>query len=114
MFKRWIGLLAILVMALATPLAVQAARADNGAFKWEGLIESRPTGTFVGTWMIDGVEFEVTTSTKIEEEYHPLEQGTCAKVKYNVVSGVNIATKLQDEDESHCSGTNNGGGEQQV
>lgn len=108
-YKRWIGLIAVLVLALAVPLVAQAARADDGAFKWEGLIETRPTGTFIGTWMIDGVSFDVTASTKIEEEYHPLDAGTCAKVTYNVVSGVNVATKLQDEGMSHCSSSGDDG-----
>ncbi len=107
--KRWIGLIAILVMALTAPLAVQAARADDGAFEWKGIIESRPTGGTIGTWVIDGMTFEATAATHIEEEYHALTVGTCAKVEYNVVTGSNVAVKIEDEGMSSCSETGDDG-----
>lgn len=67
-----------------------------------GLIDARPTDTFIGTWTIGGEDFEVNNATDIEHEEGALEVGVCAEVEYNVVESVNVATNLKADDD--CGG----------
>ncbi len=108
--RKWIGLMIIMVMALAAPLVAQADHGDDGAFDWKGTIDSRPAGV-AGTWVIGGREFQATASTQIEEEFHALDVGSCAKVNYNIDGTTNIAVKIQDEEASHCANGGGGGGD---
>ncbi len=108
--QKWIGLIVVMIMALAVPLVAQADHGDDGAFDWKGTIDSRPAGV-AGTWVIDGRVFQATDSTQIEEEFHALTVGSCAKVNYNIDGTTNIAVKIQDEDASHCGNTGGGGGD---
>ncbi|RME43342.1 MAG: hypothetical protein D6791_15700, partial [Chloroflexi bacterium] len=93
--------------------APAAAPADSG-LEWRGVVESMPSGGFIGTWVIGGKTFEANAGTRIKQEHGPLQVGVCAKVEYQVVGGVNQALQIErDSDSSGCPGGGGDGGHQE-
>jgi len=62
------------------------------------------TGQVTATWVISGAEFLSTPQTRFETENGPLAEGTCASVKYQDVSGTNVAREIQSEKMYRCLG----------
>jgi hypothetical protein len=75
---------------------------NDDANELQGLVEARPTDSFIGTWTIGGVDFSVTQATEIEHDEGVLEVGVCAEVEYDIVDGVNVAINLKADDD--CGG----------
>ena len=63
----------------------------NGAprFRLFGVVESMPTGGFIGTWQVSGVSFSVTSDTMLESRHGNFAIGAYVKVyfTYDSVSG---------------------------
>jgi len=80
------------------------ARASDG-LEWVGPIDSRPAGN-QGTWIINGMSFESTSSTQFNVEHGSLTVGACAKMDYYTSGGVNYAYEIESEAVYKCGGGN--------
>lgn len=60
-----------------------------------GFVTQRPNDGVVGTWIIGGAEYEVTTATKLEAEHGSFAVGSFVKVEYVVQDGVRVATEME-------------------
>ncbi len=70
-----------------------------------GIIDQTPPSqTITGTWVISGVDFIATPSTRIMPLHGPVVEGACAKVEYRVVNGQNIADRIKSEWMFLCTG----------
>lgn len=99
-------LLASLVLALggqvaladpnprATPAATRTppAATPHPLVRFTGVVNSRPEGTDIGIWVIDGKSVKVTENTRIEEQFGPAEVG--ARV---TVIATRVPVTTQDE-----------------
>lgn len=70
----YLGLAALAFSSVT--FTVQAAEEE-----FYGVIESRPEGTNVGTWVISGRTLEVTKAAEIEQKHGPLVVGACVEVE---------------------------------
>src|SRR6478672_9242898 len=84
-------LLMLVVAALLIPQEIYA----NDEVSWVGRIETRPTGGFIGTWIVRGHAFTVTDTTQIKEELGPLSVGVCAEVKYVSAGSSDTANNIE-------------------
>jgi hypothetical protein len=77
---------------------------SNGTFlsRAVGTIGAFPAG-LVGTWQIGGVAYEATSSTSFQQR-SPFAVGSCVKVAYFVLNGVNIAQEIESEGADDCAG----------
>ena len=94
-----------------TGVAVEIATTDNercdgeGEEHFYGIIDQvPPTGTITGTWVISGVEFLSTQHTQLNTENGPLDVGSCAKVEYRVINGLNMADEIASQWAYRCMG----------
>lgn len=70
-------------------------RNDQKEYKLYGFVDDMPPeGSFIGTWVVNGVSFVATDSTKIKEDDEALQDGAYVKVKYYVSGDVNYATDI--------------------
>ncbi|RME47808.1 MAG: hypothetical protein D6796_07230 [Caldilineae bacterium] len=60
-----------------------------------GFVESAPPQGVIGTWIIGGVEYEITAQTKIKEEHGALGVGAYVKVKYRLEGGVRMVHEIE-------------------
>ena len=76
---------------------------SNGTFlsRAVGTIGAFPAG-LIGTWQIGGVSYEATSSTTFQQR-SPFAVGSCAKVAYFVLNGVNIAQEIESEGADDCA-----------
>ncbi len=80
---------------------------ENGSdTEHQGMVESRPDGTTIGTWVIGGISFEINAATEIEYDDGMLTVGACAEVEYDGRSGTNIALELSSDDDCNGGGDN--------
>jgi hypothetical protein len=63
-------------LLLAAWSGLQVAVADDDFY---GIVQRRPAGK-VGTWIIGGRSFDVTSDTELDEDDGPLRVGVCAEV----------------------------------
>jgi hypothetical protein len=99
--------LAFMMIMVGLIIALPATTAaSSGDMEWTGLVLTRPTGV-TGTWVVGGMSFEATSSTQLEEEHGPLDVGACARVRYEVSSGVNVASTISSQEAYKC-GTGDG------
>ena len=71
-----------------------------------GPIEVMPSGGLSGSWTIGGVDYLATNSTKFEEDEGPFTVGACAKVRYRLQDGTNVAAKIETEPAGDCQDDN--------
>ncbi|MEI8166563.1 MAG: DUF5666 domain-containing protein, partial [Chloroflexales bacterium] len=79
-------------------------------FEASGLLTDRPGGTD-GTWIIGGINYTATASTRLNVEYGPLTtvvSGTntpaiCAKVEYTVAAGARTASNISSRPDFRCA-----------
>lgn len=83
--------LAALVFSSVT-FTVQAAEEE-----FYGVIESRPEGTNVGTWVVSGRKLEVTNATELEQKHGPLVVGACVEVEIEGGVVEEIESKKKDK-----------------
>ena len=81
---------------------LQAASVDGGGFDWRGTVETIPTGSFVGTWVIGGRTFSANGTTEMNQDEGPLQVGSCAKVKYQVEGATNWALEIESQTGDDC------------
>ena len=86
-------LLATLVMPSAVTLAVDEQTGLLPIVRFEGIIDSRPTGTTEGTWVISGQQVEVVARTRIVEQKGLAEEG--ARVVVNATRSADQLTAIQ-------------------
>ncbi len=63
-------------------------------FKAYGVIDSFTT-TVPSTWVISGISYTVNSSTKLEAEHGPFRVGAFVEVKYVLMDGARVATKIE-------------------
>jgi hypothetical protein len=63
-------------------------------FKAYGVIDSF-TMTVPSTWVISSISYTVNASTKLEAEHGPFRVGAFVEVKYVLVNGERVATKIE-------------------
>lgn len=102
--SMFVSLLLLLLMAIP-----MTASADDDGPEWRGIVESRPAGTHLGTWMIGGSSFTVNGATEIEFEYGPTNVGSCVEVEYYTAGATNIATELESEEAHECDSSGGSG-----
>lgn len=96
------GMLATLALVLLAALPAQASD-DPSEQKYYGIVNSRPTGDDIGTWVIGGRAFVANASTKFKTSEHgPLVVGACAKVEYYTVGSADVAKEIESESPSKC------------
>lgn len=101
MKKRTLLLTILFLLSLLTPAVLRADDDDDdGDQEWYGLIESRPNGT-AGTWVIGGLSFTATNSTRLEMEHGPLVVGACAEVEY-LNDSQSTAVEIESDDSPGC------------
>ena len=83
---------------------------DSGLFKFEGIVTSDPgTPNHVGNWEIAGWTVIVTAATVIDEEYGPLQTGSCVEVYGRLNDAGEVeATKIEVESASGACVSSNG------
>ena len=64
-------------------------------YKLYGFVDSMPEGSFIGDWVVSGISFEATDSTKFGEDDEAPQVGAYVKVKYSVSGDVNHATDIR-------------------
>ncbi len=62
-----------------------------------GFVETMPTSGFVGEWVIDGVSFDATETTKFKEEHGLLGLGSYVKMEYRTVDGRNVLHEIESQ-----------------
>ena len=99
---------------VATKIASKSADDCGGvaAFHHKGLVQDMPLGGGAGTWLVEGVTFEATTSTTFLHEHGALAVGVCAEVEYLIEGASNVAIKIASKSADDCAG--NGVGAQEV
>ncbi len=76
---------------------------SNGTFlnRAVGTVGAFPAG-LIGTWQIGGVSYAATSSTSFQQRT-PFAIGSCAKVAYFVLNGVNLAQEIESEGADDCT-----------
>ena len=69
-----------------------------------GTVDSMPGSGLLGTWTVNGVDYEATTTTQFEQEDGPLGPGACVEVEFIVTNGQNIASEIKTDDDCPGSG----------
>jgi len=69
-------------------------------------VDSLPTGTYTGTWVLAGVEFTATEKTRFETEEHPLKVGDCVAARYDATDGAMLLFKVEKEEHEACQSEN--------
>lgn len=106
LFLAVLALLAGLAAAFLVAADAQTVAAAKGDLPtWRGWVESRPSGTNVGTWVVGSRAFQADSSTEFNQEEGPLVVGACAKVKYQTANGVDRAVEIDSEPASDCGGS---------
>jgi hypothetical protein len=83
---------------IETKSSVAPPEPEDDLLKIEGLIEMLPADGLVGLWKVAGVDVQVTTTTKLEEEDGPFAVGVPVEVKgFPLVGGGIEATKIETE-----------------
>ena len=99
LYQRKPYLVSLLLLLLAIPLT---ASADAEV---EGVVTSFPAG-LIGTWVVNGVNDEATTSTYFSQEDGPFVANACVEIRYNPTT--QAVHKIETED--HCGGSSGGSG----
>ncbi|MCS6846593.1 MAG: DUF5666 domain-containing protein [Anaerolineae bacterium] len=103
--KRLLGLIAAGVLMLAAVVLMAAlpaqAKDDPPTQIHRGIINSRPAGN-IGTWVIGGRAFVANANTEFDTDEGPLVVGACAKVRYFVTGGGDIADEIDSEPPQDC------------
>jgi hypothetical protein len=76
---------------------------SNGTFLTSavGTVGAFPAG-LIGPWQIGGVSYAATSSTSFQQRT-PFAIGSCAKVAYFVLNGVNLAQEIESEGADDCT-----------
>jgi hypothetical protein len=76
---------------------------SNGTFlnRAVGTVGAFPAG-LIGIWQIGGVSYAATSSTSFQQRT-PFAIGSCAKVAYFVLNGVNLAQEIESEGADDCT-----------
>ncbi len=64
-----------------------------------GVLNSFPSGTLVGTWVVSGTAYTASSTTHFEQKHGPFFVGACVEVKY---TGLNSAVEISTEDSYKC------------
>lgn len=67
----------------------------SGWGKIYGFVEQMPPDGFMGAWVVGGITFEARDTTKFEQERGVFEVGAFVEVKFVVIDGVRVATKIE-------------------
>jgi len=98
--------LAVMAVLVWTGLwGSHAAFASGDNPKANGILQSAPASTLVGSWTIGGVVYQATSSTEFEANEGPFVTGACVKVEYLDSTSPFTALKMQTEPASDCNGT---------
>lgn len=86
----------------------QVARA--GEANLVGRVSAMPTGTLIGTWVVQGVSFVTTSSTEFRQDKGAFAVGGCVEVEYVGAVAPFTATKIASKNSDDCtlSGTPTG------
>jgi hypothetical protein len=123
-FEQWVGPFAVggCVMVKYDPATFEAREIQTmpskdcggkGEEHLYGLIDEVPAAytltvsgrlSITSTWVISGINFISTPQTELETAHGPLVVGTCAKVAYRVVNGLNIAREIESAWSFLCAG----------
>ncbi|MCP4425911.1 MAG: hypothetical protein GY803_15570 [Chloroflexi bacterium] len=77
---------------------------EDAEQKFYGFISVLPAGpSYVGSWIIGGLNFTSTVSTIFEQEHGPFAVDVCAEVEYIVDVSGNIAVEIGTEEPHRCS-----------
>ncbi len=69
-----------------------------------GTVDAMPSDGLVGTWVIDGVEYEATNATVFEQRDGPFGVGACVEVEFVVQGSTRVALKIKTDDDCGASG----------
>ena len=81
-------------------LKIETTDDDGGVeqpshFKMYGFVQQKPTNSFNGQWVINGVSFIADQNTQFKEQHGLLVIGAYVEVEYTIESGVNYIYKLE-------------------
>ncbi len=99
---RFVGIAVALIMALVPAAAAQAGRGHGGSDddgEFHGVIESLPSTTLIGDWLVSGTTVHVTAATEIDEDGNAIAVGASVEVEGTAgTDGSITATKVQVKD----------------
>ncbi|MCA9981197.1 MAG: hypothetical protein KDD89_10190, partial [Anaerolineales bacterium] len=77
---------------------------NNPERKAYGLLETRPQGSLLGTWVIGGQSYTADAQTEFDDDDSDGDfvNGVCVGVEYITTSGGNLARELEVEDRYKC------------
>ena len=75
---------------------------DDDEIERHGRIDSFPPKPYIGTWVIDGVNYTADSSTEFEQDYGAFVNGVCVEVEAK--QSTLIATEIETEEDYQCSG----------
>ena len=82
---------------------------DNGNVS-RGIINSRPHPSVIGTWVISGTSYAVTSNTRLDRNFGPLSEGTCVQVKSDPSTTPATALWIKAKQRFLCNDDGNNGG----
>lgn len=71
-----------------------------------GRVNAMPSGGSLGLWTVGGVDYQATADTQFEQDDGSFAIGVCAKVRYQVEGGTNIAAEIETETDADCPSDN--------
>ncbi len=106
--RRW-GWMLLMILLASLLLAPVALADDDGNYEFRGTVESLPSGSLIGDWIVSGRVVHVNAATKIEQERGPVAIGAVVEVKgWLQADGSVNATKVE------VKSSNDGGSSSQV
>lgn len=93
----------ILILTVQQMVHASDDHSDGYSSKFYGTVEEMPSG-YIGTWIVNGRQVEVTQRTKIEQEYGPAAVGSYVEIKGNSDGQVFTAYELEVKQGRYDSG----------
>lgn len=100
----------VLIGILSSALLWSGRVAWAGDTNLVGRVNSMPTGTLIGTWVVQGVSFVTTSSTDFQQDKGAFAVGGCVEVEYTGAVQPFAATQIASKNSDDCnlSGTPTG------
>jgi hypothetical protein len=101
---RFVGIAVALMMALVPAAAAQAGSGHGGSDddgEFHGVIESLPSTTLIGDWLVSGTIVHVSAATEIDEDGNAIAVGASVEVEGTMgTDGSITATKVQIKEDA--------------
>lgn len=98
-YLGWLAMSGAILLALLFTNQIAHASEAN----WTGQIDSMPSGTFEGNWVVGGRSFVADSSTDFRQDKGDFALNVCVEVEYIGSSSPFQATKIASKSEDDCT-----------